>query len=128
MTPASTKEFLDIHSNYRVWIYSETRMSHDNNIQPIKPLYFFSPKDVLLDTILFQCRHLPKKNEKYFYDGKIYIFRLPKVKISLHILIHKNKLFVFYSVRLFSIKSAFRIKLMASFLLIELIIYGNQNL
>ena len=31
--PASSKEFLDIQANYRVWIHSETRMGHDNNIQ-----------------------------------------------------------------------------------------------
>ena len=37
MAPASSKEFLDIKANYRVWIHSETRTWHDNNIQsPIK--------------------------------------------------------------------------------------------
>ena len=33
MTPASSKEFLDIQTNYRVCIHSETRTWHDNNIQ-----------------------------------------------------------------------------------------------
>ena len=33
MAPASSKEFLDIQANYRVWIYSETRTLHDNNVQ-----------------------------------------------------------------------------------------------
>ena len=31
MAPASSKEFLDIKANYRVWIHSETRTWHDNN-------------------------------------------------------------------------------------------------
>ena len=30
MAPALSKEFLDIHANYRVWIHSETRTWHDN--------------------------------------------------------------------------------------------------
>ena len=30
---ASTKVFLDIQASYRVWIQSETRTSHNNNIQ-----------------------------------------------------------------------------------------------
>ena len=29
MAPASRREFLDIHANYRVWIHSETRSRHD---------------------------------------------------------------------------------------------------
>ena len=33
MAPTSSKEFLDIQANYRVWIYSETRTLHDNNVQ-----------------------------------------------------------------------------------------------
>ena len=33
MVPAPSKEFLDIQANYRVWIHSETRTWHDNNIQ-----------------------------------------------------------------------------------------------
>ena len=33
MAPASSKEFFDIQANYRVWIHSETRAWHDNNIQ-----------------------------------------------------------------------------------------------
>ena len=33
MAPASSKEFLDIQANYRVWVHSEIRTSHDNNIQ-----------------------------------------------------------------------------------------------
>ena len=33
MTPALSKEFLDIQANYEVWILSETRTRHDNNIQ-----------------------------------------------------------------------------------------------
>ena len=33
MAPASSKEFLDIQPNYRVWIHSETRTRHDKNIQ-----------------------------------------------------------------------------------------------
>ena len=33
MVPVLSKEFLDIQANYRVWIHSETRISHDNNIQ-----------------------------------------------------------------------------------------------
>ena len=37
MVPASFKEFLDIHANYRVWIHSETRTWHDNNIQSNAP-------------------------------------------------------------------------------------------
>ena len=30
------KEFLDIKANYRVWIHSETRTWHDNNIKSIE--------------------------------------------------------------------------------------------
>ena len=33
MALASSKEFVDIQANYRVWIHSETRTWHDNNIQ-----------------------------------------------------------------------------------------------
>ena len=33
MLPASSKEFLVIQANYRVWIHSETRTWHYNNIQ-----------------------------------------------------------------------------------------------
>ena len=33
MAPASSKEFFDIQVNYRVWIHSETRTWHGNNIQ-----------------------------------------------------------------------------------------------
>ena len=33
MAPASSKEFLDIQANYRVWIHSETHSWHDNKIQ-----------------------------------------------------------------------------------------------
>ena len=33
MAPASSKELLDIKANYRVWILSETRTWHVNNIQ-----------------------------------------------------------------------------------------------
>ena len=33
MAPGSSKEFLDIQANYRVWISSEIRTWHDNNIQ-----------------------------------------------------------------------------------------------
>ena len=33
MAPASIKEVLHIQGNYRVWIHSETRTWHDNNIQ-----------------------------------------------------------------------------------------------
>ena len=33
MVPASSIKFFDIQANYRVWIYSETRTWHDNNIQ-----------------------------------------------------------------------------------------------
>ena len=33
--PASSKKFLDIKANYRVWIHSETRTWHDNNIHSI---------------------------------------------------------------------------------------------
>ena len=35
MAPASSKEFLDIHANYRVHIQPETRTWHDNNIQSL---------------------------------------------------------------------------------------------
>ena len=35
MAPASSKEFLDIEANYRVWIHSETRTWHDNSIQSV---------------------------------------------------------------------------------------------
>ena len=37
MVPASSKEFLDIQANYRVYIHSETRAWHDNNIQANAP-------------------------------------------------------------------------------------------
>ena len=40
MAPASSKEFLDIQANCRVWIHSETRTWHDNNIQLEKLLIF----------------------------------------------------------------------------------------
>ena len=33
MAPVLSKEFLDIQANYRVWIHSETRTWHENNIQ-----------------------------------------------------------------------------------------------
>ena len=33
MAPASGKHFLDIQANYRMWVQSETRTWHDNNIQ-----------------------------------------------------------------------------------------------
>ena len=33
IVPALSKEFLDIQANYSVWIHSETRAGHDNNIQ-----------------------------------------------------------------------------------------------
>ena len=33
MAPASSKNFLDIQANYRVWIHSETPTRHDNKIQ-----------------------------------------------------------------------------------------------
>ena len=33
MAPASSKEFLHIQANYRVWIHSDTCTWHDNNIQ-----------------------------------------------------------------------------------------------
>ena len=33
VVPASSKEFLDIQANYRVWIHSETCTWHDNNRQ-----------------------------------------------------------------------------------------------
>ena len=33
MAPASSKKFLDIQANYRVWIHSETRTWYNNNIQ-----------------------------------------------------------------------------------------------
>ena len=36
MAAALRKEFLDIQVNYRVWINSETRTWHDNNIQSLK--------------------------------------------------------------------------------------------
>ena len=32
MAPASRKELLHIQENYVVWIHSETRRCHDNNI------------------------------------------------------------------------------------------------
>ena len=35
MVPASSKEFLDIQANYRVWIHSEARTWHYNNILPV---------------------------------------------------------------------------------------------
>ena len=34
MAPASSKEFLEIQANYKVWIHSESRTWHDNNMQP----------------------------------------------------------------------------------------------
>ena len=37
MTPASSKELLDIQANYRVCIHSDTRTWHDNNIQSNAP-------------------------------------------------------------------------------------------
>ena len=37
MVPASSKEFLDIQANYRVWICSETSIWHDNNLQSSAP-------------------------------------------------------------------------------------------
>ena len=36
MVPASSKEFLEIQANNKVWIHSETRTPHDNNIQIVK--------------------------------------------------------------------------------------------
>ena len=33
MVPFLSKEFLDIPANYKLWIYSETRTGHDNNMQ-----------------------------------------------------------------------------------------------
>ena len=36
MVPTLRKELLDIQANYRVWIHSETRTWHDNNMQSIK--------------------------------------------------------------------------------------------
>ena len=33
MAPASSMELLDIQANYLVWIHSEARRWHDNNIQ-----------------------------------------------------------------------------------------------
>ena len=33
MVPASSKDFLGIQENYRMWIHSETRAWHDNEIQ-----------------------------------------------------------------------------------------------
>ena len=38
MAPASSKEFLDIQANYRVWIHAKTRTGDDNNIQSVEDL------------------------------------------------------------------------------------------
>ena len=47
IAPASNKELLDIQANYRVWIHSETRTWHDNNMQSIDCFFCdenFGPK------------------------------------------------------------------------------------
>ena len=46
----------------------------------------------------------------------------PTAKMSIPIFIYENNLFMLYNVQCFSVKSAFCVKFMASFLLVKLII------
>ena len=36
MAPASSKEFLEIQAKNKVWIHSETRTPHDNNLKIVR--------------------------------------------------------------------------------------------
>ena len=60
MAPASSKEFLDIQVNYRVWIHPETRTWHDNDIQS---LLFYDKENSheIISKILF---HVSFSNQK----------------------------------------------------------------
>ena len=67
--PASSKEFLDIQANYRVWIHSETRMWHDKNIQTTE--YFIGYVSLIMLNISFRaiCKlfmSITDRNEKKF--------------------------------------------------------------
>ena len=56
MAPASSKEFLDIQANYRVWIHSETCTWHDNNIGSVNHhLKWFSFSDIYENKRLKYC-------------------------------------------------------------------------
>ena len=53
MEPASSKEFLDIQGNYRLWMHSETRTSHDNDIQSVKSQHYGLKLFLLVMQIVF---------------------------------------------------------------------------
>ena len=42
MTPAWSKEFLDIQASYKVWSHSEIRAWHDNKIQAPSDIWILS--------------------------------------------------------------------------------------
>ena len=46
MPPASSKEFIDIQANYRVWVDFETHMWHDNSIQ-LRPFTQLRPSGII---------------------------------------------------------------------------------
>ena len=77
MVPASSKEFLDIQANYRVWIHSETRTWHNNKTQS----YY----------ILHDKKHFIIKSANSLQNGKL--------RQKMACIIHetqKNKLYQFF--------------------------------
>ena len=61
MVPASRKEFLDIQANYRVWIHSEFRTWHYNNIQWIFLICQCEPNYSLMKVCVLNIRVICKK-------------------------------------------------------------------
>ena len=59
MAPVLSKEFFDIQASYRVWIHSETRTWHDNNIQ--------SPSDIWISI----TKHI--QTLRYIHNTKLNI-------------------------------------------------------
>ena len=60
LVPTSSKEFLDIQANYRVWIHSGTRMWHDNDMHLKIFFLLWNIKTCRMDvgncTLVIACR------------------------------------------------------------------------
>ena len=91
----------------------------------MKYLKAFLPKEIWLDTTILLISMFFIEIVTLCFITKFYNFYICFQK-NLYFLIYNFSLF--YNVPLFSDKSAFRIKFIASFLLIKLIISDNQNL